>query len=406
MENAMPANRALPTEEQSLDISQASTDNSASHDLKRPNFVPTDLLQRGHSAFKSLVKNIDTADGSTPDLASGAALGEALARGLKALTLLFGDCFLGLSEVGSGTASGSDTGTGSGSGSSEGAPGEGAPGEDVPCEDAPGEDAPGEGAPHQSSSLSSGDGNGCRPRWQSQGGYGWRRTFRSGGRGGRVTEAEHRRAMREAELAAQEEEVEEEDEDAAPVAPAPEDVAIGEHDGLSATEQAEHDALTTKVAQGMADEANARQAEQAQQAATLSGMNRQRAQERRAEIVAAAAAAEAAYPDADRAAAANELAALTAMNSQFAQQQEAHDACAADAAAKETKHIERMQQARVHRIEMTRRRAEAVAAAGAEAANAEDDEDEQAAIREKFQCQKRSEARAYRIIEERRAAGL
>ena len=62
--------------------------------------------------------------------------------------------------------------------------------------------------------------------------------------------------MRDAELAVQEEEVEEEDEDAAPVAPAPEDVAIGEHDGLSATEQAEHDALTTKVAQGMADEAN------------------------------------------------------------------------------------------------------------------------------------------------------
>ena len=108
---------------------------------------------------------------------SGEALGgEVLARGLKALTILLGNCFLGLSEVGSGTGSGSGSGTGSGSGSGE---------------DAPDEDAPGEDAPLQNGGLGSGNGNGCRPRWQGQG-RGRRRTFRLGGRGGRGTEAERR----------------------------------------------------------------------------------------------------------------------------------------------------------------------------------------------------------------------
>jgi len=161
----------------------------------------------------------------------------------------------------------------------------------------------------------------------------------------------------------------------------------------------------------MADEANTRQAEQAQQAVTLSEMNRQRAEERRAELAAADVAAEAAYPADDRAAAANELAALTAINLQLVRQPEARDARAADAAAKEAKPDERMQQARVHRIEMSRQRAEAVAAkavasTGAEAANAEDDEDEHVAIQQNLQRRKRSEARACRNIEERRAAGL
>jgi hypothetical protein len=45
----------------------------------------------------------------------------------------------------------------------------------------------------------------------------------------------------------------------------------------------------------------------------------QRAEERRVELVVAAADAEAAYPAADRVVAANELAALTAMNRQLAQ---------------------------------------------------------------------------------------
>ena len=265
---------------------------------------------------------------------------------------------------------------------------EDAPGEDAPGEDAPGEDAPGENAPLQSASLGSGNGNGCKPRWQTPG-LGRRRTCRLGGHKGRGSEADRRRASREAEVAAREEGVEGEDEDAAPVAPAPEDVAIGEDDGLSAAEQAEHDLLTSRVARGIADKANARQAEQAQQAATLIEMNRRRAEERRTELAAAAAAAEAAYPAADRAAAANDLARLTTMNLQLAQQQDVRNAratCAArrsaaarryeadasaDAAAREARHVERMHQARVHRIETSRQRAEAVAAEAIAAAGAE-----------------------------------
>ena len=76
--------------------------------------------------------------------------------------------------------------------------------------------------------------------------------------------------------------------------PAPEDVALGEDDFLSAAEQAEHDVLTTRIAPGIVDQANARHFEQAQQAATLIEMSRRRADERRAELAAVAAAAESA----------------------------------------------------------------------------------------------------------------
>jgi hypothetical protein len=165
--------------------------------------------------------------------------------------------------------------------------------------------------------------------------------------------------MRDAELAAQEEEVEDED-----VAPAPEDVAE-----LAAHEEAD---------------------------------------------------AEAAYPAADRAAVANQLARLTAMNRQLALQQGACDARAADAAAKEAKHLERMQQARVHRIEMNRvhriemnrQRAEAlaadaVAAASAEAVAAEAVAAElQRAMWENLERRQLIEAEAYCKIAKRRAEGL
>ena len=98
------------------------------------------------------------------------------------------DC---LSEVGSGSGSGSGIGSGSGTG------------EDAPGEDAPGEDAPGEDAALQNGGLGSGNGNGCRPRWQSGQGLGRQPTCRLGGHRGRGSQ--HMRAMREAELAAHEE---------------------------------------------------------------------------------------------------------------------------------------------------------------------------------------------------------
>jgi len=49
------AGRNLSLEERSLAISQANTDTSASHDLKRPKLAPTDVLQPGPTAFKSPV---------------------------------------------------------------------------------------------------------------------------------------------------------------------------------------------------------------------------------------------------------------------------------------------------------------------------------------------------------------
>ena len=51
----VPANRNLSLEERNLAISQANTDTSASHDLKRPKLAPANLLQPGPVAFKSPV---------------------------------------------------------------------------------------------------------------------------------------------------------------------------------------------------------------------------------------------------------------------------------------------------------------------------------------------------------------
>ena len=115
--------------------------------------------------------------------------------------------------------------------------------------------------------------------------------------------------------------------------------------------------------------------------------------EQRAELAAAAAAAESVYPAVDQAAAADDLARLTAMNLQLAQIQSVHDARAAYAArrseaarseaavAADARHVESMQQARMHRIDMNRRRAAAVAAevvaAGAEAIDAADEDAQQ-----------------------------
>ena len=58
--NAMPANRALSTEEQSLAISQANTDTSASHDLKGPKLAPTDLLRLAPVVFKSIARTVQS----------------------------------------------------------------------------------------------------------------------------------------------------------------------------------------------------------------------------------------------------------------------------------------------------------------------------------------------------------
>ena len=89
----------------------------------------------------------------------------------------------------------------------------------------------------------------------------------------------------------------------------------------------------------------------------------------RAELAAAAAAAESVYPAVDQAAAADDLA------RQLAQIQNVHDARAAYAARRRSEAAvaadARIQEARMHLIEMNRRRAAAVAAAGVVAAGAE-----------------------------------
>lgn len=241
-----------------------------------------------------------------------------------------------------------------GNGNNLPAPGDRATGEDSQAKVEPGGGAPSEGPPRLAPSLGSGNGNGCRPRWQSQG-LGIRRSFRGSGRGGRRTglAASQRPSVREE----QEEEVEGADE------------AIARQTQIVVAAAAAVQPVFSE--EDLASMAS-RTSKRARQACRAAILKRQRGEQLQSDL-------------------------------------QAQDARTAVAAAIGPEHTERVRQARMHCIEMTRQRAEAaaaesVAAATAEVANAEDDEGEQQAMWEYFQCRVRTEERALRIIQEARAS--